>query len=82
MMPYILATQEKISDIEQLWGKKLGVNRPGSVPRLIMRVVLEDAGLSKDVKLIPLAGGSQERLAALKGGGIDAAPVSYALEPT
>jgi len=82
VMPYILATREKISDIEQLRGKKLGVNRPGSVPRLIMRVVLEDAGLSKDVKLIPLAGGSQERLAALKGGGIDAAPVSYALEPT
>ena len=82
VMPYILATREKISDIEQLRGKKLGVNRPGSVPWLIMRVVLEDAGLSKDVKLIPLAGGSQERLAALKGGGIDAAPVSYALEPT
>lgn len=82
VMPYILATRETINDIQQLRGKKLGVNRPGSTPWLIMRVMLEDAGLAKDVKMIPLAGGSQERLSALKGGAIDAAPVSWALEPT
>ncbi len=81
VMPYILATREKITDIEQLRGKKLAVNRPGSTPWLIMHVLLEDAGLSKDVRLIPLAGGSQERLAALTSSGIDAAPVSWALEP-
>lgn len=82
VMPYILATREAITDIQQLRGKKLGVNRPGSTPWLIMRVMLEDAGLSRDVTMITLAGGSQERLTALKTGGIDAAPVSYALEPT
>lgn len=82
VMPYILATREMITDMQQLRGKRLAVNRPGSTPWLIMRVLLEDAGLSKDVKLIPLSGGSQERLAALQGGGIDAAPVSWALEPT
>ena len=42
VMPYILATREKITDIEQLRGKKLAVNRPGSTPWLIMRVLLED----------------------------------------
>jgi len=82
VMPYILATREKITDLGQLRGKKLAVNRPGSTPWLIMRVLLEDAGLSKDVQLLPLAGGSQERLAALKTSGIEAAPVSWALEPT
>ena len=82
VMPYILATREPVNDIQQLRGKRLGVNRPGSTPWLIMRVMLEDAGLTKDVKMMPLAGGSQERLSALKGGAIDAAPVSWALEPT
>jgi ABC-type nitrate/sulfonate/bicarbonate transport system substrate-binding protein len=44
--------------------------------------MLEDAGLhpTKDVTLLQL-GGSQERLAALMRGGIDAAPVDYAFEP-
>ena len=44
--------------------------------------MLEDAGLntSKDVTLLQL-GGSQERLAALIRGGIDAAPVDFAFEP-
>ncbi|MBI4525194.1 MAG: ABC transporter substrate-binding protein [Deltaproteobacteria bacterium] len=82
VMPYILATREPISDLQQLRGKRLGVNRPGSTPWLIMRVMLEDAGLAKDIKMMPLAGGSQERLSALKSGAIDAAPVSWALEPT
>jgi len=49
---------------------------------LILRVMLEDAGLNttKDVTLLQL-GGSQERLAALLRGGIDAAPVDFAFEP-
>ncbi len=44
--------------------------------------MLEDAGLNttKDVTLLQL-GGSQERLAALIRGGIDAAPVDFAFEP-
>ncbi|MBI4527900.1 MAG: ABC transporter substrate-binding protein [Deltaproteobacteria bacterium] len=81
-VPYTLATREKIGDLSQLKGKKIGVNRLGGKSSLILMVMLENAGLNpmKDVSLLQL-GGSQERLAALMRGGIDAAPVDYAFEP-
>jgi NitT/TauT family transport system substrate-binding protein len=72
LVSYTMITRDKIDDLAQLRGKKVG----------ILRVLLEDAGLntSKDVTLLQL-GGSQERLAALIRGGIDAAPVDFAFEP-
>ena len=82
LVSYTVATREKIEDLSQLRGKKIGVNRLGGKSSLILRVMLEDAGLNstKDVTLLQL-GGSQERLAALIRGGIDAAPVDFAFEP-
>ena len=82
LVSYTVATREKISDLSQLKGKKIGINRLGGKSSLILRVMLEDAGLNstKDVTLLQL-GGSQERLAALMRGGIDAAPVDFAFEP-
>lgn len=82
LVSYTLATKERIDDLTQLKGKKIGVNRLGGKSSLILRVMLEDAGLNttKDVTLLQL-GGSQERLAALIRGGIDAAPVDFAFEP-
>jgi NitT/TauT family transport system substrate-binding protein len=82
LVSYTMTTREKITDLSQLKGKKIGINRLGGKSSLILRVMLEDAGLnpSKDVTLLQL-GGSQERLAALMRGGIDAAPVDFAFEP-
>src|SRR5688500_4619420 len=82
LVSYTVATRERIEDLSQLRGKKIGVNRLGGKSSLIFRVMLEDAGLNpmKDVTLLQL-GGSQERLAALMRGGIDAAPVDFAFEP-
>ena len=82
LVSYTMATREKIDDLSQLRGKKIGVNRLGGKSSLILRVMLEDAGLNsmRDVTLLQL-GGSQERLAALIRGGIDAAPVDFAFEP-
>jgi len=82
LVSYTVMTREKIDDLSQLRGKKVGINRLGGKSSLILRVMLEDAGLntSKDVTLLQL-GGSQERLAALVRGGIDAAPVDFAFEP-
>jgi len=79
---YTMVTKEKIDDLAQLKGKKVGINRLGGKSSLVLRVMLEDAGLntSKDVTLLQL-GGSQERLAALMRGGVDAAPVDFAFEP-
>ena len=82
LVSYTMMTREKIDDLSQLRGKKVGINRLGGKSSLILRVMLEDAGLNsmKDVTLLQL-GGSQERLAALMRGGIDAAPVDFAFEP-
>src|ERR1043166_8258140 len=82
LVSYTIMTREKIGDLSQLKGKKIGINRLGGKSSLILRVMLEDAGLNsmKDVTLLQL-GGSQERLAALIRGGIDAAPVDFAFEP-
>ena len=82
LVSYTMATREKIDDLAQLRGKKVGINRLGGKSSLILRVMLEDAGLntSKDITLLQL-GGSQERLAALIRGGIDAAPVDFVFEP-
>ena len=82
LVSYTMVTKDKIDDLAQLKGKKIGINRLGGKSSLILRVMLEDAGLntSKDVTLLQL-GGSQERLAALIRGGIDAAPVDFAFEP-
>jgi len=82
LVSYTVMTKDKIDDLSQLRGKKIGINRLGGKSSLILRVMLEDAGLntSKDVTLLQL-GGSQERLAALVRGGIDAAPVDFAFEP-
>ena len=82
LVSYTMITKEKVNDLAQLRGKKIGINRLGGKSSLVLRVMLEDAGLntSKDVTLLQL-GGSQERLAALIRGGIDAAPVDFAFEP-
>jgi NitT/TauT family transport system substrate-binding protein len=82
LVSYTIATKEKIDDLSQLRGKKIGINRLGGKSSLILRVMLENAGLNttKDITLLQL-GGSQERLAALMRGGIDAAPVDFAFEP-
>ncbi len=81
LVSYTMITREKIDDLAQLKGKKIGINRLGGKSSLVLRVMLEDAGLNttKDVTLLQL-GGSQERLAALIRGGIDAAPVDFVFE--
>ena len=53
LVPYVWVTREKIADIRELRGKKVGVNRAGSKPWLIIHVLLQDAGLdpAKDLTL-------------------------------
>jgi ABC-type nitrate/sulfonate/bicarbonate transport system substrate-binding protein len=82
-VPYVWVTREKIADIRELRGKKVGVNRAGSKPWLIIQVLLQDAGLDpvKDLTLIQMGGGSQERVSALMRGGIDATLADVLLEP-
>jgi len=83
LVPYVWVTREKISGIRDLRGKKVGVNRAGSKPWLIIQVLLQDAGLdpAKDLTLLQMGGGSQERIGALMRGGIDATLADIFFEP-
>jgi NitT/TauT family transport system substrate-binding protein len=83
LVPYVWITREKIADVRELRGKKVGVNRAGSKPWLMIQVLLQDAGLdpTRDLSLLPMGGGSQERVAALMRGGIDATLADALLEP-
>ena len=83
LVPYVWVTRNKINDIRELRGKKVGVNRAGSKPWLIIHVLLQDAGLDpvKDLTLLQMGGSSQERVAALMRGGIDATLADALLEP-
>jgi len=83
LVPYVWVTREKITDVRDLRGKKIGVNRAGSKPWLILQVLLQDAGLdpARDLTLLQMGGGSQERVAALMRGGIDATLADVMLEP-
>jgi NitT/TauT family transport system substrate-binding protein len=83
LVPYVWVTREKISDVRELRGKKIGVNRAGSKPWLIIQVLLQDAGLDpvKHLTLLQMGGGSQERVAALMRGGIDATLADVFFEP-
>ena len=83
LVPYVWVTREKINDIRDLRGKKVGVNRAGSKPWLIIQVLLQDAGIDpvRDLTLLQMGGGSQERVAALTRGGIDATLADALLEP-
>lgn len=83
LVPYVWVSREKITDVRELRGKKVGVNRAGSKPWLIIQVLLQDAGLDpvKDLTLLQMGGGSQERVGALMRGGIDATLADVLLEP-
>jgi len=83
LVPYVWITREKITDVRDLRGKKIGVNRAGSKPWLILQVLLQDAGLdpARDLAVVQMGGGSQERVAALMRGGIDATLADVMLEP-
>src|SRR5262245_33768568 len=45
LVSYTMTTKEKIDDLAQLKGKKVGINRLGGKSSLILRVMLEAAGL-------------------------------------
>ena len=76
LVSYTMMTRDKIDDLSQLRGKKVGINRLGGKSSLVLRVMLEDAGLntSKDVtaptrRLAGKIGGADTRRHRRSAGG-------------
>jgi NitT/TauT family transport system substrate-binding protein len=76
ILPYVLITSSRITSAEQLRGKKIGISRFGSNTDFVVRLALNQLGLTATDATILQIGGSQSRLVALKAGTIDATVLS------
>jgi NitT/TauT family transport system substrate-binding protein len=76
---HILVARSGNKKVTDLKGKRIAVSTIGSVPHIILREALTQAGMNPDNDVIILAiGGSGERLAALTAGTVDATPLDIA----
>jgi NitT/TauT family transport system substrate-binding protein len=69
---YVILAKNSIDDIDDLEGKIIGVNTPGSAGDTIMKLALEAEGFDVDTPQYVVIGGSGARVAALQAGQIDA----------
>jgi NitT/TauT family transport system substrate-binding protein len=76
ILPYVLITSGRITNSEQLRGKKIGISRFGSNTDFVVRLALGQLGLNATDVTVLQVGGSQSRLVALKAGTIDATVLS------
>lgn len=75
---YIIVSQAAINSIEDLAGKKLGINRPGDSGDSVMRAALRAEGFDPETAQFLEIGGTSARVAALLAGQIDAGPAHAA----
>ncbi len=70
MADFVLVTPRRITDIQQLRGKRIGIGQFGGGPDYTTRIVLEKHGLipDKDVRIVQMLTGQPGRLAALESG--------------
>ena len=76
LLPYMFVVTTGIRTAEQVKGKKIGISRFGSNTDYVVRLALNQFGVTpNDVQIIQV-GGSQARLVALKSGAIQATVLS------
>jgi len=76
LLPYTFVVAAGLRTAEQVKGKKIGISRFGSNTDYVVRLALEQLGLSAAQVQIIQVGGSQARLVALKSGAIQATVLS------
>jgi ABC-type nitrate/sulfonate/bicarbonate transport system substrate-binding protein len=70
---YKLIVQPQIRSIEELRGKRIGVDRIGSSSYYATRRMLEKLGLrAEEMKFLPVPGGGNQRAAAFSSGNLEA----------
>src|SRR5215471_11627767 len=72
-LTYSLFAREGISTIADLKGKKFGISAPGSLPDLVARALLKQAGIAPSDVSFVAAGSDPERVRAVTAKTIDAA---------
>ena len=82
-LTFSLFTRDGGGGIGDLRGKKIGISAPGSLPELVGRALLRQAGIAPSEASFVAAGADPDRLKALTAGTIDAAVSTsdFALRP-
>jgi NitT/TauT family transport system substrate-binding protein len=79
-LPYVMVARADIHSVQDLKGRKIGINRQGDLDDRLSRAVVKQENIPADaVQFIP-AGGQTERYKAVLGGIIDAVNVTPPLE--
>ncbi|WP_238011387.1 ABC transporter substrate-binding protein [Dactylosporangium sp. AC04546] len=75
---YVVLARKGINSINDLAGKTIGVNTPGSAGDVIMKMALTKQGYDVDKSKYVVIGGTSARVAALTAGQIDATVAHFA----
>jgi ABC-type nitrate/sulfonate/bicarbonate transport system substrate-binding protein len=75
---YVLIAQKGVT-LQNIQGKTLAIDTPGSAGHLISKIALQKAGVDPDAPRYVTIGGSSARLTAILAGRVDIAPVHYPL---
>jgi NitT/TauT family transport system substrate-binding protein len=79
-LPYAMVARQDIHSVQDLRGRKIGINRQGDLDDRLSHAVLEQEHMPADsVQFIP-AGGQTDRYKAVLGGLVDAVNVTPPLE--
>lgn len=79
-LPYVMVARSDLHSIQDLKGRKVGINRQGDLDDRLSRAVLQQENIPADsVQFIP-AGGQTDRYKAVLSGTVDAVNVTPPLE--
>jgi len=85
---YVMLSRPEIDSVKALRGKRLGINSFGSSADYAAYAAVSRSGMdpNKDVTILPIGGGTADRMAALVSGTVDAtvvtSPAEYQAEET
>jgi ABC-type nitrate/sulfonate/bicarbonate transport system substrate-binding protein len=77
-LDYTLVARQPIKSAADFAGKKIGIGAVGGSDEVAIRIALKQLGVDPAQVTMLVIGGSAERLAALRAGSVDAAPVGGA----
>jgi len=69
---YVVVAKNDVKNLDDLAGKNVGVNTPGSAGDTIMKLAMDNEGFNVDAANYIVIGGTSARVAALQAGQIDA----------
>src|SRR5258708_486818 len=79
-LPYVMVARQDIHSVQDIKGRKIGINRQGDLDDRLSHAVLEQEKIPADsVQFVP-AGGQTDRYKAVLGGLVDAVNVTPPLE--